>query len=147
MKVLLATDGSEYSREAARKYSKLLFGFDGVDLTVITVIDNFTPMATEPFISPEEFLKTVEDEMRRRAEQDLIEIEGILKAENKDLNCEKEILIGSAKQAIVRYAEKIEADLIVVGSHGYGFWERALLGSVSNSVVHHAPCSVLVLKA
>jgi nucleotide-binding universal stress UspA family protein len=51
---------------------------------------------------------------------------------------------GLAKQVIVEEAEKWGADLIVVGSHGQGLWSRALLGSVSNSVVHHAPCSVFV---
>jgi nucleotide-binding universal stress UspA family protein len=65
---------------------------------------------------------------------------------NKKIEIEKEILIGSAKKIIVKEAEDWEADLIVVGSHGYGFLGRALLGSVSDAVIHHAPCSVLVVK-
>ena len=55
------------------------------------------------------------------------------------------VVKGSPKEAIVEEAEQWGADLIVMGSHGYGFWQRALLGSVSESVVHHAPCSVLVV--
>jgi len=57
-----------------------------------------------------------------------------------------EILFGSPDSRIVETAEKIGADLIIVGSHGYNRWERLLLGSVSDSVVHHAPCSVLVVR-
>lgn len=56
------------------------------------------------------------------------------------------VIQGSPKQAIVEEAETWGADLIIMGSHGYGFWQRALLGSVSSSVVHHAPCSVLVVR-
>ena len=39
------------------------------------------------------------------------------------------------------------ADLIIVGSHDYNRWERLLLGSVSDSVIHHAPCSVLLVRS
>ena len=46
----------------------------------------------------------------------------------------------------VETAEEFGSDLIIVGSHGYSRWERLLLGSVSQSVVHHAPCSVLVVR-
>ena len=56
-----------------------------------------------------------------------------------------EILRGPADQLIIEKAIDWNADLIVVGSHGRGFWGR-LLGSVSNGVVHHAPCSVLVVR-
>jgi nucleotide-binding universal stress UspA family protein len=52
---------------------------------------------------------------------------------------------GPAAKEIIDKAERWRADLIVVGSHGYGFWGR-LLGSVSNYVVHNAPCSVLVVR-
>ena len=46
----------------------------------------------------------------------------------------------------IEEAQNWGADLIIVGSHGYGFWSRALLGSVSNAVINHAPCSVLVVR-
>src|SRR5215213_10982752 len=61
-------------------------------------------------------------------------------------NLSTHILCGSPEQSIVAEAEDWGADLIVVGSHGYGFWERMFLGSVSNAVVHHASCSVLVVR-
>ena len=47
----------------------------------------------------------------------------------------------------VETAEEMGADMIVLGSHGYKRWERLLLGSVSNSVVHHAHCSVMVVRS
>ena len=58
-----------------------------------------------------------------------------------------EVLYGSPESRIVETAEKEGSDLIIIGSHGYNRWERLLLGSVSDSVIHHAPCSVLVVRA
>jgi nucleotide-binding universal stress UspA family protein len=58
-----------------------------------------------------------------------------------------DVLFGSPESRIVETAEQMPADLIIVGSHGYNRWERLLLGSVSDSVVHHAPCSVLVVRS
>ncbi len=146
MKILLATDGSDYAREAAAYCGELVSGLKSPIVKIITVIDNFTPMATEPFISPEEFLESVEKEIQENAENIVHKTEKIIRIGNEDVPIEKEIVMGSAKKIIVRAAEKWNADLIIVGSHGYGFWGRALLGSVSDSVVHHAPCSVLVVR-
>lgn len=67
-------------------------------------------------------------------------------SENDNLRVSTEILFGSPESRIVETAESMFADLIIVGSHGYNLWERLLLGSVSDSVVHHAPCSVLVVR-
>ena len=51
----------------------------------------------------------------------------------------------SGAEAILDVAEEVGADLIVVGSRGHGAGKRLLHGSVSTKVVHHAPCSVLVV--
>jgi nucleotide-binding universal stress UspA family protein len=59
----------------------------------------------------------------------------------------KEVLPGSPKLVIVEKADHWQADLIVVGSHGYGPWHRFLLGSVSQAVVSHAKCSVEVVRS
>ena len=53
---------------------------------------------------------------------------------------------GDSAEALLQAAEDEGADLIVVGSHGAGPLERIVLGSVSEQVLHHAACSVLVVK-
>jgi nucleotide-binding universal stress UspA family protein len=47
---------------------------------------------------------------------------------------------------ILDEAEKWDADLIVLGSHGYSGWQRFLLGSVSHAVATHALCSVEIVR-
>jgi nucleotide-binding universal stress UspA family protein len=56
------------------------------------------------------------------------------------------ILPGSPRSIILEEAERWNVDLIVVGSHGYGTWQRFLLGSVSQAIVSHAKCSVEVVR-
>jgi nucleotide-binding universal stress UspA family protein len=53
---------------------------------------------------------------------------------------------GQAVEHIVRAAEKENADLIVLGSRGMGIFQRFMLGSVSDGVLHHAPCPVLIVR-
>ena len=53
---------------------------------------------------------------------------------------------GSPKEVILDEADAFGADLIVVGSHGYGMVERFLLGSVSQAVALHAKCSVQIVR-
>src|SRR5205085_11174735 len=62
------------------------------------------------------------------------------------VNLSTDVLFGSPDSRIVETAEEIGADLIVIGSHGYNAWERLLLGSISNSVAQHAPCSVMIVR-
>jgi nucleotide-binding universal stress UspA family protein len=56
------------------------------------------------------------------------------------------LALGDPDKEIVRFAEDERADLIVLGSRGLGRLRRALLGSVSDSVVRHAHCPVLVVR-
>jgi len=62
------------------------------------------------------------------------------------INVTTGVLIGPPRSAILEESEDWKADLIVVGSHGYGPWQRFLLGSVSQAVVSHAKCSVEVVR-
>lgn len=147
MNLLLATDGTEYSEDALKTVSLFTFN-DGDSIKIISVIDMALPVSIDiygGFIPP-----NIEVEKTVRENADRILIESADKVRNftgeKNVNISTDILFGSPESRIVETAEEIKADLIIVGSHGYNSWERLLLGSVSDSVVHHAPCSVLVVR-
>ena len=53
---------------------------------------------------------------------------------------------GAVADAIVRFAKRQKADLIVSGTHGHGVFARALLGSVAERVMSKAPCPVMVVR-
>ncbi|XP_009595892.1 universal stress protein PHOS32-like [Nicotiana tabacum] len=57
-----------------------------------------------------------------------------------------EILEGDARNVICDAVERHHASLLVMGSHGYGTFKRAVLGSVSDYCSHHAHCSVMIVK-
>jgi nucleotide-binding universal stress UspA family protein len=61
-------------------------------------------------------------------------------------DAEEVILIGSPGLEIAEYAKKINADLIVIPSHGFHGVKRLLLGSTAERVIRHAECSVLVVR-
>ncbi|PKA48943.1 Universal stress protein A-like protein [Apostasia shenzhenica] len=57
-----------------------------------------------------------------------------------------EVVEGDARTVLCETVEKLHADILVVGSHGYGAIKRAVLGSVSDYCAHHAHCSVMIVK-
>ncbi|WOL03304.1 universal stress protein A-like protein [Canna indica] len=57
-----------------------------------------------------------------------------------------EILEGDPRNALCEAVEKHQAEILVVGSHGYGAIKRAVLGSVSDHCAHHAQCTVMIVK-
>jgi nucleotide-binding universal stress UspA family protein len=93
---------------------------------------------------------TVFDEVvkQQRAESTkrLHDAAAVLAQSASRLRVTQALLEGRPKDAIVTEAERWGADLVVVGSHGYGPIRRFFLGSVSLFVAHHAPCSVLVVR-
>jgi nucleotide-binding universal stress UspA family protein len=62
------------------------------------------------------------------------------------LKVETAVREGKPEIEIVEEAKEWRADLIVIGSHGYTGFKRLVLGSVAQSVVGHAPCSVEVVR-
>ncbi|GBE22423.1 stress response protein NhaX [bacterium BMS3Bbin01] len=67
--------------------------------------------------------------------------------EGAPMDMERVDLDGYPADAIVEYAKKVKADLIVVGSRGRGELAALVLGSTSHRIVHISPCDVLVVKA
>ena len=70
----------------------------------------------------------------------------ISQAERMMVEAQGEVLEGDPATEIVRLAVTREADLIVVGSRGHGPLARAIVGSVSSTVIRDAPCPVMVVN-
>ncbi|XP_050273835.1 universal stress protein PHOS32-like isoform X1 [Quercus robur] len=63
-----------------------------------------------------------------------------------DVKVETRIEHGDPRDVICQMTEKLGADMLVMGSHGYGLVKRALLGSVSNHCAQNVKCPVLIVK-
>ena len=146
MKILLATDGTKHSEAAVQMIGKFNFTTD-CELRIVSIIDMAVPLAMDMYEGYIPSTIEIEKNAKENAQKVLEETKVQLSKIFPDLTISTEVLLGSPDSRIVETAEEFGADLIVVGSHGYNRWERLLLGSVSDSVVHHAPCSVLVVRS
>lgn len=147
-KVLLATDGSEEAALAAQTASELA-GKMACELHVVHVaIPSSHPVFYEGYyegFDVQEHLQEEQQELDRRAQ-------GRLDAQVRKIEAaggsvvQAHLQIGRPHEEIVTLAGELGAGLIVMGSRGLGGIRRALLGSVSDSVVRHAHCPVLVAR-
>ncbi len=148
MRIILATDGTKQS-EAAIEITRALNLNAGDEIQVISVVDMALPLSIDIYAGYQPSTEEIESAVKENAEKILETTGNKLRAifAEKNITVVTELLTGSPESRIVEKAEEISADLIIVGSHGYNRWERLLLGSVSDSVIHHAPCSVLVVRS
>jgi len=146
MKILLGVDGSQCSDAAIEETASKLLP-SGSEVRVVSVIEPI-PQATAPnWAMPETYYQQMEDFAESRANQVVINaVERLKTAATKDLNVSTSIVRGLPKEALIDEADQWNADLIVVGSHGYHGLTRFLIGSVSQAVASHAHCSVEIVR-
>ena len=147
MKILLATDGTKYGDAAAAMLKRINLG-DGDEIRIVSVVDMSMPLAVDVYGGYIPDTTELDKAARENAAKVVADATATLNAvfSGRNVSISTDVLFGSPDSRIVETAEEIKADLIVIGSHGYKRWERLLLGSVSNSVVHHAPCSVMIVR-
>ncbi len=147
MKILLAVDGSEFSEAAVEEVIRRSWP-PGTDVRVISVVHPFPyiPMLDPGFVGPAAHFDSLKQE-RQRASHAVDKAAREIREKAPDLRVAVEALEGSPKKMIVEEAERWGADLIVLGSHGYGFVKRFLLGSVAHAVALHAPCSIEIVRS
>ena len=148
-RILLATDGSEDAAVAARTAVNLA-NKTGSELHVVYVeevprrLSTSEPTSLEGLIDP-----GFEEQMRQQAQaaasQFLEEQVQKIKEAGGEI-AQAHPRLGRPYAEIVQLAEELDAGMVVVGSTGQGGVRRALLGSVSDSVVRHAHCPVLVVR-
>jgi nucleotide-binding universal stress UspA family protein len=136
--MLIGVDDSAFSQTAAEEVARRLWPA-GPEVKVISAVEPpFDPPTTGDDGRENHFkvARAAVDKATRALQQSgsALEITGA-------------IVEGSPKHVIVEEAEEWRADLVVVGSHGRRGLDRFLLGSVSQAVALHAPCSVQIVRA
>lgn len=133
--ILLATDLSPATDGATSQALDLAHDL-GADVLVMSAIDR------EP--RPGVIARRLE---HLRLERELAAQAVVALGRSRGIDVRFMIWVGSPGEAIVEAAASEQVDLVVVGSHGRGAVGRFLVGSVSEHVVRHAPCPVLVVRA
>ena len=146
MKILIATDGSEFSKVAIDEACKLLLGHPESSVRIVSAYDAGTAISAEPYVGTVVMYQEFADSLKSMAERAASDAAFLIHSKCPSVKANLEVIMGRPAEAILDEAKQWGADIIVVGSHGHGFWGRALLGSVSNAVVHHAHCPVLVVR-
>jgi len=152
--LLLATDGSEPSLEAARLVRDLL---NPAALARVTVLAVVAPLETVPFYGASVgygmygggsvLSQETQDEVTTSAERTAQDALRRTVAElHTTAPVETVVRRGSPADEIVRWATEGGVGLIVMGSRGWGEMHAVLLGSVSERVLHAAPCPVLIVR-
>jgi nucleotide-binding universal stress UspA family protein len=144
-RVLLAIDGSKESHLATRSAVEVA-GAAGSELHVLSVLDTAQLLPQAPYPGPETWETSgTAEEADKHARRLLSRASERIEAEGGTVK-ESHLVVGKPDKEIVGLAREMEAGLVVLGSRGLGAVGRVLLGSISDSVVRHALCSVLVVR-
>jgi nucleotide-binding universal stress UspA family protein len=145
MKVLLAIDGSPHSEVAVTEVARRRWPY-GTVVQILTVIHSSVPVMIDPALVLAAVQVEQLEAQRHQASMFLQEAADRIIGGAAAVEVTTKTLEGSPKDVIVEEAREWGADLIVVGSHGYGKLRRMVLGSVAGAVVANAPCSVQVVR-
>jgi universal stress protein A len=138
--IVCATDFSALSKPAIAEADALAVRLDAT-LHLLHVIED---QATQALAARASGLTVgdLTDEFARRAECDL---------RSEAARCRAPVItacaVGRPAAAIIDYAERHHADLLVAGTHGRGGIATVLLGSVAENLVRHAPCPILLIRS
>jgi len=132
---VLATDGSKYCEDATTKAIEFAKSY-GEELKILSVVD-----------VPDEFYAEapkVAEEMARKANALVNNVKK--QAESCKVNASAHVGEGDAYKVITDFAKKENSDVIIMGSHGRTGLKKILMGSVTEKVIGHAPCPVLIAR-
>ena len=148
MKILLAIDDSKFSELALDACSELVNAGIVETVRILSVYEPQVPIAAEPVMISAHYYEELIDLRQDRTEEVVKSAAARLRQGTAGVEFEitTTVELGQPASVILAKADEWTPDLIIMGSHGRGFWGRLALGSVSDAVVHNAPCSVLVTR-
>lgn len=133
--ILVPTDGSKASREAARHAIDLVSDAGG-QLTALYVID----MGDADFVAVPSDIAETKERIRKKGEEfvdDICEL-----AEKASVECDTAVATGIADETIVAYAEDNGVDLITMGRYGKRDPDKPIIGNTARRVVQTSPIPV-----
>lgn len=134
-KILIATDGSIFSELASREAISIA-KYTGGSLIALSVVD-----VTEEFLA---HAPGMVDDMVKKAKGFVEDVKKM--AEGSGVNAETFVREGEAYKKIIELAREHKADVIFTGSHGRTALKSLLMGSVTERVIGHAECAILVVR-
>jgi len=140
MKVLLAYDGSASAEAAVTELIQVRKG-EGVDVRIVNVVQPAL-VAVPPQMAPGYAPELEEEKAKARSILDGV----ATRLRVAGYRAEIVVRQGEIRKTILDMAEEWNADLIMLGSHGYGQVKRFWLGSVAEYVARHADCSVEIVR-
>lgn len=149
MRILLAVDGSKFSDATVEEVASRPWP-PGTEIRVLSALHlQFAP-TPEVWALPNSYYARLEDSMREQGESAVQQAASKLRDSNSErdvpLTVTTEVIPGHAEEIVIEVAKTWNADLIVLGSHGRSGMGRFLLGSISQAVASHAPCSVEIVR-
>ena len=138
-KIIVPVDGSEESKKAAKKAIYIAKHIKSSIIALYVIDSSFT---TNYGIGSDMLSPDFSALLKREAEIVLNEVAKMGK--RNGVRVVKKIVEGVPSEEIIKAANK--KDLIIMGSRGRSALERILIGSVSEKVLHHAPCSVMIVR-
>ena len=139
--IVVGTDGSE-TAERAVTHAISLAALSGATLHIASAGDEFLAMATVAVGLP-----TAGDLNPNRTIDGLNRVvsDAAAKAQAKGVNAETHAVTGNVVDALCGLADRLDADLLIVGNRGMQGIQRFFWDSVADSISHKAPCSVLIV--
>ena len=144
--VLVAMDGSEDSFRAVRFLQSLALPRQ-TKVRLLSVVERLRYPTTAPRAVHGQLVRMLKElEAERRGELDKVLERAAAQLDDKITRVTRYTPTGDAAEEIVATANDFDTDLVVLGARGLGGMARVLLGSVSEKVLHHARCPVLIVK-
>ena len=147
--LVVATDGSDLALQAAVRGLSLTRPVE--EVVVVSAIDLMVPGEDAtghagPTITPE-LAETANREAKQNGQAAVTAVvEAVTKLGYAPEQVVTRLVDGGAGPSLCRVAGEVHASALIIGSRGRGGLKRALLGSVSDYVVRHAPCTVIVSR-
>jgi len=138
-KKILVTSTGEYLDEIIEHALDLIHG------RPMEVIGLYVADTSAPFLTPRKVKEMMVDELKNQGKEILESMEQEFKKSGA-INFKPMLIEGDPAETIVETAEKEDADVIIMGT-GKSKIDKHLLGSVSEKVVHSAPCTVLLIRS